>query len=136
MSKTPKLPAKLILLFLVIGLMSHRTTDISLNNSELKNTIVLLKFKAQTDKGSKSVSELIKLFDKVRQEPHFVSIKLHVDPKDDTNILLYEEWEDSAYYSSEHMNTAHMQEFMVNSKGFLSGPPEISFWNMEGVFKK
>ncbi len=99
-----------------------------------ENVIVLLKFKAQPDKGDQTVKELNDLFKEVRKEPNFVSIKLHVDPQDATNILLYEEWEDESYYNNEHMNTAHLQAFMKNSQNFLEGPPEITFWTVKGVF--
>ena len=108
------------------------------NNSDTEsneNTIVVLNFKAQTGKGEAAVSGLKDLFAKVKDEPNFVSIKLHVDPNDDTNIMLYEEWEDLTYYQTEHMNTAHLKEFMVNSSDFLTGPPEVTFWKLENVYK-
>ena len=96
-------------------------------------TIVVLKFKAQPNKSDQAISALNKLFEKVKEEPNFVSIKLHIDPVDHTNIMLYEEWEDQSYYNNEHMNTAHLQSFMANSVNFLTGPPEISFWEVKGV---
>ena len=98
-----------------------------------QNVIVLLKFKAQTEKGVHTVSELTNLFEKVKEEPNFISIKLHVDPNDNTKILLYEEWKDLSYYNNEHMNTAHLQEFMAKSRNFLSGPPEITFWEVKNI---
>lgn len=96
-------------------------------------TIVVLKFKAQPNKSDQAISALNKLFEKVKEETNFVSIKLHIDPVDHTNIMLYEEWEDQSYYNNEHMNTAHLQSFMANSVDFLTGPPEISFWEVKGV---
>lgn len=100
-----------------------------------QNVIVLLKFKAQQDKGDHAVSELTDLLEKVKEEPHFVSIKLHLDPNDPTSILLYEEWEDASYYNNDHMNTEHLQAFMANSESFLAGPPEITFWEVKNVFE-
>ena len=96
-------------------------------------TIVVLKFKAQPNKSDQAISALNKLFEKVKEEPNFVSIKRHIDPVDHTNIMLYEEWEDQSYYNNEHMNTAHLQSFMANSVNFLTGPPEISFWEVKGI---
>ena len=96
--------------------------------------VVVLKFKAKPEKGDETVVELTKLLEKVKQEPYFISIKLHIDPEDNTNILLYEEWEDESYYKSEHMKTDHLQEFIANSEDFLSGPPEITFWKAERKF--
>ena len=107
----------------------------SVSNSP-DNAIILLKFKAQPEKSDLAVSELKKLFEHVKNEPNYVSITLHVDPNDPTNILLYEEWEDLAYYNGEHMNTDHLKAFMANSANFLAGPPDISVWKVKGVFKK
>jgi quinol monooxygenase YgiN len=127
--------AKLILLvstFILIGCDSIKKQS---DTNVADNIIVIVKYKAKQDKGDDAVSELTKLIEKVRQEPHFVDLKLHVDPKDKTNILLYEEWDDVSYYNSEHMNTAHLQEFIAGSRDFLTGPPEISFWKIESEFK-
>lgn len=105
------------------------------NNNTGQNTIVILKFKTQPDAGSKTVLELTNLIEKVKLEPNFIEIKLHVDPKDNTNILLYEEWGDENYYNTTHMETDHIKEFMANSINFLTGPPEITFWEIEKEFK-
>ena len=119
-------------LFLIGWLPSSASSD----SNENSNTIVLLKFKAQPEKGAQTASELTELLEQVRKEPNFVSITMHVDPNDDTNVLLYEEWEDASYYNNEHMNTPHLKAFMENSSNFLTGPPEITFWNVKNVFKK
>jgi len=100
-----------------------------------QNIIVLLKFKAQKDQGIHAISELSNLLEKIKEEPNFVSIKLHIDPNDNTNILLYEEWKDESYYNNEHMSTTHLKEFMVNSRNFLTGPPEITFWKVKNVYE-
>lgn len=100
-----------------------------------QNVIVLLRFKAQPDKGVQAVSELTDLIEKVREEPNFISIKLHVDPSDNTNILLYEKWADASYYRNEHMNTVYIKEFMMNSTNFLEGPPDVSFWKVKNKFR-
>jgi len=100
-----------------------------------EHVIVLLKFETQPDKGAMAVTEFMKLLEKVKQEPHFVSIRMHVDPNDNTNIMLYEEWEDLSYYNTRHMETEHLKTFQANSRNFLTGPPDISFWKVEEVFK-
>ena len=100
-----------------------------------KNVIVLIKYKAQLTKEADAVSALTALIDSVKLEPHFVNIKLHVDPKDKTNILLYEEWSDESYYNSTHMTTGHLQKFIAESGNFMAGPPDISFWQVEKEFK-
>ena len=118
--------------FLVLGWI---TNEKELSMQAKQNTIVLLKFKAQAGKGKQAVAELTKLIEQVQGEPHFVSIKLHVDPNDNTNILLYEEWEDANYYNGAHMNTPYMKAFQANSVNFLGGPPEITFWKVENTFE-
>jgi quinol monooxygenase YgiN len=135
MNTISKLPINLILLISTCIFLGCNSSGKQPDINESKNTIVLVKYKAQPDKGSEAVSELTKLIEKVKQEPHFKKITLHVDSKDDTNILLYEEWEDESYYNSEHMNTVHLKEFISNSRNFLAGPPEISLWNVENIFK-
>ncbi len=135
--KSMKKPSAILILaactlFLIGWLPSSGKSE----SNEKSNTIVLIKFKAQPEKGAQTVSELTALLEQVRKEPNFVSITMHVDPNDDTNVLLYEEWEDASYYNNEHMNTTHLKAFMEDSSNFLTGPPEITFWNVKKVFKK
>ncbi|UCD61407.1 MAG: antibiotic biosynthesis monooxygenase [Flavobacteriaceae bacterium] len=136
MKTIPIMSAKLILLMSAFILMGYGISSREVDTATEENIIVLVKYKAQPDKGVMAVSELTKLIEKVKQEPHFITVKLLVDPKDNTNILLQEEWNDAPYYNGEHMNTAHLQEFIANSRNFLTGPPEISFWKIENEFKK
>jgi quinol monooxygenase YgiN len=105
------------------------------NATAENNTIIVIEYKAQPSKESEAVTSVIKLIENVKKEPNFVSIKLHVDPKDKTNILLYEEWSDENYYVSEHMKTEHLQNFITESRNFLAGPPKITFWKMEKEFE-
>ena len=125
---------KLTFAALIFILLACNTTEKQSAHNITENSIVVLKFKALPEKGSEAVSELTKLIEKVKFEPHFVNIKLHVDPNDNTNILLYEEWDDLSYYNSEHMETEYIQEFMSSSTDFLAGPPDISFWKVEKDF--
>ncbi|MGB5236138.1 MAG: putative quinol monooxygenase [Flavobacteriaceae bacterium] len=136
MKTIPKVTLLLMLAVLISIVFGFDSRDRTSDTSEGINLIVLVKYKTQPDKGSTAVSELFKLIEKVEQEPHFVNIKLHVDPDDNTNILLYEEWDDGAYYKSDHMNTPHLQDFIAESRSFLAGPPEISFWEVKREFNK
>ena len=135
MNTIAKLPINLILLISTFIFIGCNSSGKQSDKIESKNIIVLVKYKTQPDKGSEAIFELTKLIEKVKQEPHFKKITLHVDSKDNSNILLYEEWEDESYYTSEHMNTVHLNEFIANSRNFLAGPPEISLWNVESIFK-
>ncbi len=105
------------------------------NENNSTNLIVLIKFTALPSKSNEAFDGLTKLIENVKHEPHFVSIKLHIDTKDPSKILLYEEWSDASYYNTTHMNTPHLLQFMENSQSFLAGPPEISQWRVEKVFK-
>jgi len=98
------------------------------------NLVVVVKYKALPNKSVDAVTGLRKLIERVEKEDHFVSLKLHIDQKDNSNILLYEVWDDELYYRNQHMKTEHLQEFIVESQAFLAGPPEISYWKVNAVY--
>lgn len=125
----------IILPFLAVLLVSCRNTNQeTINKDNSKNLIVFVKYKSQPSKSKEAVEGLTKLIETVKTEPNFVNITIHVDPKDDSNILLYEEWSNESYYNGAHMKTEHLQKFMEDSRAFLAGPPEISQWKIEKVF--
>ena len=96
-----------------------------------KNLIVLVKYKTQPGKDSLALSSLKSLVAKVKKEPNYVNIIIHVDPIDKSNILLYEQWANEDYYKGEHMKTPHLIQFMNDARSFLGGPPEITYWRTE-----
>ena len=96
-----------------------------------KNLIVLVKYKTQPGKDSLALLSLKNLVAKVKQEPNYVNIIIHVDPMDKSNILLYEQWANEDYYKGEHMKTPHLQQFMTDARLFLGGPPEITYWKID-----
>ena len=99
-----------------------------------QNLIVLVKYKTLPSKSKEAIAGLTKLIEAVKNEPNFENIILHIDPNDDSNILLYEEWSDEPYYNGDHMKTSHLQSFMQESRAYLAGPPEISQWKIEKEF--
>ena len=103
-------------------------------DKENSNITVLVKYKSQPDKYEEALSALNALILEVKKESNFVSIKILVDPADKTNILLYEEWSDEEYYKGDHMKTPHLQKFISDSRSFLAGPPEISFWKLHSNY--
>lgn len=121
--KTPLLILSLMFALIVLG--------VNLNARGEKNLIVLVKYKTQPAKESQALTALNSLIEQVKKEPNYVKIVVHVDPSDRTNVLLYEEWSDEEYYKGEHMQTSHLQKFIEDSKDFLAGPPEISFWQIQ-----
>jgi quinol monooxygenase YgiN len=102
----------------------------SKNDRDDNNLIVLVKYKAQPGKSAEAVTGLKNLIEKVKGEEYFVGIRLHIDKEDNSNILLYEEWSDEIYYQNDHMKTEHLKKFMIDSREFLAGPPEITFWKL------
>jgi len=103
-------------------------------NNENNNLTVLVNYKSQPEKQAEVLAALNALILEVKKEPHFVNIKMFVDQEDKTNILLYEEWSDEVYYKGDHMNTTHLQKFIGDSRSFLAGPPEISFWKLNSNY--
>jgi len=103
-------------------------------NSENNNLTVLVKYKSQPEKQAEVLAALNALILEVKKEPHFVNIKMFVDQEDKISILLYEEWSDEVYYKGDHMNTTHLKKFIGDSRNFLAGPPEISFWMLNSNY--
>ena len=101
---------------------------------ENNNLTVLVKYKSQPEKEEEVLTALNALILEVKKEPNFVNIKMFFNPADKTNILLYEEWSDEVYYKGDHMNTTHLQKFIDDSRNFLAGPPEISFWKLNSNY--
>lgn len=114
--------------------VSYAQTNTNAVDEKTGNLYVLVKYKTQPDKFDEALSALNALILEVKKEPHFVNIKMLVDPADKTNILLYEEWDSEVYYKSDHMNTPHLQKFMVDARSILAGPPEISFWKLNNNY--
>ncbi|TXE07412.1 hypothetical protein ES711_11640 [Gelidibacter salicanalis] len=129
------LSVKLMLLSSVVLLMGCNANTKPTDSGNEDHMVVLVSYKSQPNKEAQTYNELTKLVERVKNEPHFISIRLHVNAKDSANILLYEEWDDANYYQTEHMQTDHLQQFIADSRNFLNGPPEISFWKLEKNFK-
>lgn len=113
-------------LILIITVLSFN----SVYSQTSKELIVLVKYKTLPGKDSLALSTLKSLIAKVKEEPNFVNIIIHIDPSDKSNILLYEKWANEDYYKGEHMKTPHLLQFMNDARSFLGGPPEITFWKI------
>lgn len=100
-----------------------------------ENITVLVKYKTQPNKSVEAFENLKRLIEEVKKEDHFVMLKIMMDPNDNSNILLYEVWENEQYYRNEHMQTDHLQEFISQSQQFLAASPEISYYKVEEVYK-
>ncbi len=118
----------IMVLIITLGLRVSSVAQSKITAS--KKLIVLVKYKTQPEKSNDAIAALDNLIKQVKKEPNFLIIKFHVDPKESTNILLYEEWASETYYTGDHMKTPHLQNFIVSSRNFLAGPPEISQWSL------
>ena len=121
----------LLLTFIVSSYAQEKPKPVANGKNNLS---VLVKYKSQPEKQEDALSALNALILEVKKEHNFVNIKMLVDPADKTNILLYEEWSDEAYYKGEHMNSTHLQKFIGDSRNFLAGPPEITFWKLNSNY--
>ncbi|MEO6490046.1 MAG: antibiotic biosynthesis monooxygenase [Ferruginibacter sp.] len=118
---------KLILIFIIVLITSSFKSVYSQSN---ENLIVTVKYKTQPGKDIAALIGLKNLIEIVKKEPHYVNIIVHLDADDKSNILLYEQWSNEVYYKGDHLKTKHLQQFMIDSRVFLAGPPEITFWTI------
>lgn len=132
--KFVRLPLMILTLSAILLISCQDKKPGTIIPEEAEKLVVLVKYKTAPGKSTEAVAGMTRLIESVSKEPHFVNITLHVDPQDDSNILLYEEWSNAAYYNGDHMNTAHLQGFMLESRAYLAGPPEISQWKIERKF--
>ncbi|MFZ2322224.1 MAG: antibiotic biosynthesis monooxygenase [Ignavibacteriaceae bacterium] len=122
-------------LFLLLALCISSAFTSCEQKDSTNNLVVIVKYKTQQNKSVDAITGLKKLIQEVKKEDHFVNLKLHVDQNDNSNILLYEEWDDELYYKNQHMKTEHLEKFIIESQAFLAGPPEITFWKVNAVYK-
>ncbi|MBK7233679.1 MAG: antibiotic biosynthesis monooxygenase [Saprospiraceae bacterium] len=110
----------LTLLFSVVLIFVGATTNFSKTSNVNMNIVVLVKYKALENKANTAIIEMTKLINSVKKEPHFIKIKILLDPKDSTNIMLFEEWDNAEYYTGAHMQTEHLQKYILDSRSFFS----------------
>lgn len=97
---------------------------------------VTVLYRAQAKRRDRARQELEELIENVVAEPGCLGISLHENPDDDTRFLLYERWTDRGIYFGEHMDTPHLKAFIGRAPDFLTGPPEITAWQLAGEFGK
>ncbi|MGE5927702.1 MAG: putative quinol monooxygenase [Gemmatimonadota bacterium] len=94
---------------------------------------VLIRYLAQAGKSAVAKRELDALVQVVlAQEPACKGIWIHENTAAPEQLLLVERWADEASYTGPHMQTPHIQAFMVRAREFIAGPPEITFWRGVG----
>lgn len=115
-------------LSILLVIIAGSSFKYSSNESSKDDIYVIVKYKAQPDKAALAIEKMKELLAEVEKEPHYSNVSMLVDPTDSTNILLFEQWNDESYYKGDHMKTTHLQQFINDSRNFLAGPPDISFW--------
>lgn len=108
---------------------------LSCGSDSKENLVVYAKYKTIPNKNIDAVVAIKAFIEEVKKEDHFKEIRMYIDPNDNSNILLYQEWDDEVYYKNDHMQTEHLQRFESESSAFLVGPPEISYWRLSETFK-
>jgi len=90
--------------------------------------IVLIQYQAQPHTVARARQELSQLIATVvANEPECRGIRMHQDMDDSTRFLLYEQWTDRASFDGPHMQTAHLQAFMIAARALFTGPPVIGY---------
>lgn len=130
----PFISTAIFFVLTVFTSVAFAQTNSGTNNAENDDLYVLVKYKTTEQKFDEAVLALDALILEVKKEPHFVNIKMLIDPADRTNILLYEQWNSEAYYKGDHMGTPHLQKFMIDARSFIAGPPDISFWKLKNNY--
>lgn len=130
----PFISTAIFFVLTVFTSVAFAQTNSGTNNAENDDLYVLVKYKTTEQKFDEAVSALDALILEVKKEPHFVNIKMLIDPADRTNILLYEQWNSEAYYKGDHMGTPHLQKFLIDARSFIAGPPDISFWKLKNNY--
>jgi quinol monooxygenase YgiN len=97
--------------------------------------VVIITFQAKPGQSEVARLELTALIEQVvAREPDCLGIQFHQDVDDETRILLHERWTSRAAYTGPHLQTPYLTAFMERSKGFMTGPPAITFWRMVDEF--
>lgn len=130
----PFISTAIFFVLTVFTSVAFAQTNSGTNNAESDDLYVLVKYKTTEQKFDEAVLALDALILEVKKEPHFVNIKMLIDPADRTNILLYEQWNSEAYYKGDHMGTPHLQKFLIDARSFIAGPPDISFWKLKNNY--
>lgn len=65
----------------------------------------------------------------ISEESDCLGITMLQDAHDPTRFMLIERWPSQEIFLGPHMQQPHIQSFIQDAGAFLSGPPQISFWN-------
>lgn len=96
----------------------------------MSRSIVIVRYRALPDRLEIARREIAALVSTVQSmEPDCGGITMLQDAADPASITLIEDWPSQEVFLGPHMQQPHIQYFIQAASGFLSGPPDISFWN-------
>ncbi|MEM9508199.1 MAG: putative quinol monooxygenase [Cyanobacteria bacterium P01_E01_bin.35] len=104
-----------------------------MNNQQV---ILLVQLQAKADQVEQLKKETLSVIPQVLKEWACVSIKLHQNPDDLTQLMLYETWADRDFLlSDEHKNSPYMTAYFQNIESLLAEPAQWTIWESIGVQK-
>lgn len=124
-----------LLAFLILALSSCSSTPNSAKTpmAHAQGVVVIVRYTAQAGREEQALTAISKLVATVRSnEPQTSGITILQDAADKTKITLIEHWPSQELFLGPHMQQPHIQQFIQSSRGFLAGPPDISFWHPAG----
>ena len=82
---------------------------------------------AHADAARKAIAALVATV--LSEEERCLSITILQDANDPARFMLVERWPSRELFLGPHMQQPHIKSFIQSAGAFLSGPPDISFWN-------
>ena len=94
-----------------------------------KQVILLVQLQAKTDKVEQLKQETLAVIPKVLTEWACINIKLHQNPENITQLMLYETWADKNFLlSDEHKNSPYLTAYFQNIEPLLAKPAQWTIW--------
>ncbi|MEL6579632.1 MAG: antibiotic biosynthesis monooxygenase [Cyanobacteria bacterium J06621_12] len=104
-----------------------------MNNQQV---ILLVQLQAKADKVEQLKQETLNVIPQVLEEWACVSIKLHQNPEDLSQLMLYETWADKDFLlSDEHRESHYMTAYFQNIESLLAEPAQWTIWESISVQK-
>ncbi len=104
-----------------------------MNNQQ---AILLVQLQAKADKVDRLKQETLKVISQVLKEWACVSIKLHQNPQDPTQLMLYETWADKNFLlSDKHTNSPYLSDYFRNIEPLLAEPAQWTIWESISEYK-
>lgn len=101
-----------------------------------QQVVLLVQLQVKADKVEQLKQETLTVIPQVLQEWACVSIKLHQNPDDLTQLMLYESWANKDFLiSDEHTKSPYMTTYFQNIEPLLVKPAQWTIWENIGEHK-